>query len=327
MSLLRRQLPEIPQEFQVSTETRWRQLLTPDIQVSRLSAHISDTSSYEVDPKWQRKFTIIWCSVLAFTTVASIPWVVHAWRNRTLYKGLSIRESLKDRAPEQVERDAPPPRIRRNTLGAKVVRLGQAIWQSVTLWTIPAPSVLWKRAGDCCRRSYLSLSVGQIVLVCAYIAAVIACFTVGAELTDNSNRPGFLAVAQLPVVFLFSMKSPLPLPVFLPSLSYEHYNFIHRWAGRTTWLAATVHGALWLNQFIEVDSPELHKAKVKRGLISYGFLCMVVITSLKPVRRKFYQLFWLCHIAFVLGFFVAMCYHTTYAMPWVYVCVAFYAYE
>lgn len=284
-------------------------------------------SSYEIDPKWQRKFTIIWCSVLAFSTVVSIPWVIRAYRNGTLYKGLAIRESLKDRVPKQVKHSTPSPPARRNGFGAKMVHLLQAVWQTITLWTLPAPTFLWKRVGDCCRRSYLSLSIGQIILVCAYIAAVIACFCVGAELKDTPNRPGFLAVAQLPVIFLFAMKSPLPLPVFLPSLSYEHYNFIHRWAGRTTWLAATVHGSMWLNQFIEVDSPELRKGKVKRGLIAYGFMCMVVLTSLKPVRRKFYQLFWLSHIAFVLGFFVAMCYHTTYAMPWVYVAVSFYAYE
>lgn len=153
---------------------------------------------------------------------------------------------------------------------------------------------LWKsQVADCCRRSYFSLGVGQIVLVAAYMAAVIACFTVGAPLTQNSNRPGFIALAQLPVVILLSLKSPLPLPVFLPSLSYEHYNFLHRWAGRTTWLAATVHGAMWLHQFITTNQmSQIQTDKTKRGLVSYAMLCMLVITSLKPVRRLCYQLFW-----------------------------------
>lgn len=115
----------------------------------------------------------------------------------------------------------------------------------------------------------------------------------------RSGRPadsstGFLALAQLPVIILLSLKSPLPLPVFLPSLSYEHYNFLHRWTGRVLFLSVTVHGGMWLNQFITTDQyDQVWAEKTKRGMIAYGLMGGIVITSLKPVRRICYQLFWI----------------------------------
>ena len=81
--------------------------------------------------------------------------------------------------------------------------------------------------------------------------------------------------------------------MFLPTLSYEHYNFLHRWAGRVLFMAVSIHGGMWINQFIKTDQyDQLTAAKSKRGILAYGLLGGIVITSLKPVRRLFYQLFW-----------------------------------
>lgn len=214
-------------------------------------------------------------------------------------------------------------------IGRAVTGVG-AIVQSITLWTLPMPDLSWLKGevGDCCRRAYFTLSVSQIVLVLGYAGAVIACFVVGASLTQNSNRPGFLALSQLPLIVLLSLKSPLPLPIFVPSLSYEHYNFLHRWTGRTLFLSATVHGAMWIHQFVVTDQyDQIAAAKSKRGILAYALMGMVVITSLKPIRRKCYQLFWMAHIMFFVGFFAAISYHTPYSRPWIWPCVAIYAYD
>ncbi|WVW83773.1 hypothetical protein I302_105794 [Kwoniella bestiolae CBS 10118] len=192
------------------------------------------------------------------------------------------------------------------------------------------PRVRWWKGqiGDCCRRAYFTLSVSQIILVLGYMVAVICCFVIGAELTQNSNRPGFIALAQLPVILLLSLKSPLPLPIFLPSLSYEHYNFLHRWAGRTLFLSVTVHGGMWINQFIRNDEmDQIRSDKAVRGIVAYGLMCGIVITSLKPFRRRFYQVFWAAHVMFFVGFFAAISYHTPYSRPWIYPCIAIYGYD
>lgn len=258
---------------------------------------LTNNSSGVEDPKWQTKFTIIWTSVLAFSTLISLPWVIRAARQRRLYSGLAIRECDTRPASEQPSTDVkpsslPPPAKKISGPMASIY----AVCQSAALFTLPMPNLTFWRSqvADCCRRSYFSLSVSQIVLVAAYLAAAIACWTVGADLIFNSNRAGYLALAQLPVVMLLSLKSPLPVPAFLPSLSYEHYNFLHRWAGRSIWLAVTVHMAAWLNQFISTGQwDQVWQTKSIRGMIAYAMLCMVALTSVKPFRRRFYQIFWI----------------------------------
>ncbi|CAK9785416.1 hypothetical protein CC85DRAFT_272649 [Cutaneotrichosporon oleaginosum] len=261
------------------------------------------------DHAWQRKFTIIWASVIAFSTLCSIPWILRAIRQRRLYAGLSIRESDVRPAEKTPVPTPPPPRP------SSTVTAALALLQSAALYT----PRLWRRA---------SLSLAQMALVAALLAAAIACWTTGADLKTNSNRAGYLALAHLPLLILLALKTPLPLPVFLPSLSYEHYNFLHRWAGRSVWLAATVHMACWLNQYISTGQwDQVWKSKSVRGMVAYAMLCMVAVTSIKPVRRRYYQIFWASHVIFFVGFFAGLCYHTSHALSWVYVCAGLYAYD
>ncbi|OCF60483.1 ferric-chelate reductase [Kwoniella mangroviensis CBS 10435] len=291
--------------------------------------------SYTIDPQWQIKFTIIWTSVLAFSTLVSIPYLIHMWKIGRLYSGLSINESLDETTSlSRIEKEIPARNASAESKGRTFLSRGYIIFrsisQSITLWTLPMPRLKWWKGqiGDCCRRAYFTLSVSQIFLVSAYMVAVICCFVIGAELDQNSNRPGFIALSQLPVIILLSLKSPLPLPIFLPSLSYEHYNFLHRWAGRTMFISATVHGGMWINQFIRNDEmDQISSDKSKRGILSWTLMCMIVITSLKPVRRKCYQLFWIAHVMFFVGFFAAISYHTPYSRPWIYPCAAIYGYD
>ncbi|WWC94063.1 hypothetical protein V866_000901 [Kwoniella sp. B9012] len=291
--------------------------------------------SYTIDPQWQIKFTIIWTSVLAFSTLVSVPYIIHMWKIGRLYSGLSINESLDEPTSfPDAEKQVSLTKVTQESKGSSLLSRGYMIFgsisQSITLWTLPMPRLKWWKGqiGDCCRRAYLTLSVSQIILVLGYMVAVICCFVIGAELTQNSNRPGFIALSQLPVIILLSLKSPLPLPIFLPSLSYEHYNFLHRWAGRTMFIAATVHGGMWINQFIRNDEmDQISSDKSKRGILSWTLMCMIVITSLKPVRRRCYQLFWIAHVMFFVGFFAAISYHTPYSRPWIYPCAAIYGYD
>ena len=250
----------------------------------------TDDSSYTVDPKWQMKWTIIWTSILAFTTVVSLPVAYRQFKSGRYYSTIFLSEESAQRTPTRHE-------LGPDNLFKRLGRRVYALYQTLALFTIPLPSISATlrigRLGDCCRRAYFSLSVGQIILVLAYFAASIACFVVGAELFHNSNRPGFIALSQLPVIMLLSIKSPLPLPLFLPTLSYEHYNFLHRWAGRTLFILVTVHGTMWLNQYIKAGAwDQVWSDMSKTGMWAFAMMCGIVITSLKPVRRKCYQLFW-----------------------------------
>jgi ferric-chelate reductase len=185
--LVGRYIPVIPDQFKIYECVEY----TVD---ATLRPETLTRSSYTEDPKWQIKFTIIWTSVLAFTTLCSIPYIYRLLRHGRYYTELWIQESPAPPRPS-LRSDAPSsksPGRDRQSFVRRTGRRAYAVWQSLALWTIPLPTLaFWKsQVGDCCRKAYFSLGVGQMVLVAGYLAASIACFVVGAELVQNSNRPG-----------------------------------------------------------------------------------------------------------------------------------------
>ncbi|KAF8315153.1 hypothetical protein DL93DRAFT_2079335 [Clavulina sp. PMI_390] len=157
-----------------------------------------------------------------------------------------------------------------------------------------------------------------------YYAILLGCLLAQSNLRVNSNRAGFLALAQLTPVFLFGSKnSPA---AFLLGRGYEKLNVLHRWSGRGIWLMATVHGSLWINQYLRAGQPAyLTTMKPRLGMAAYATLCMIVILSLRPVRKRFYGLFYFTHIVAVIVFFVIITYHTPYTIPWIFPPVAIYS--
>lgn len=55
---------------------------------SEVCAHDTLYSSYIVDPKWQRKFSIVWAVAIAIAVVASAPRLWHSLRTGSAYKSL-----------------------------------------------------------------------------------------------------------------------------------------------------------------------------------------------------------------------------------------------
>ena len=150
-----------------------------------------------------------------------------------------------------------------------------------------------------------------MLILVAYAATVIVCIVVDAPLISNSNRPGkqccfnpfvylnnfcfslpgFIALAQFPVVFLFATKNSLLSLLLGPGNGYEKLNFIHRWSGRVMFLGAVLHGSLWIRNHLQYDIPILGQQKETSGVASLGVLGIIVVSSLKPVRRICYEIF------------------------------------
>lgn len=108
----------------------------------------------------------------------------------------------------------------------------------------------------------------------------------------DSTWVGFMTLAQLPFVFVFASKaSPA---TFLLGRGYEKLNFIHRWAGRGLLLTASIHGPLWIRFRFKNNEAELlrHETKEIHGYITYSLLWLIVLASLKPVRRFAYDFFY-----------------------------------
>jgi ferric-chelate reductase len=102
-----------------------------------------------------------------------------------------------------------------------------------------------------------------------------------------------MAVAQLPVIFLFATKNSVLSLLLGPGNGYEKLNIIHRWSGRVLFLSAAIHGMMWIRQHLEYNLPILGQQKETSGIASFSLLCILVLTSLRPVRRMFYQAFFM----------------------------------
>jgi ferric-chelate reductase len=144
--------------------------------------------------------------------------------------------------------------------------------------------------------------------VVLYLIVIVICIVTHAPLTDNPNRAGefprrhilsicshfckgFLALAQFPIVFLFATKNSLLSFLLGPGNGYEKFNYIHRWSGRGMFLGAAIHGCLWIRNHIQYDLPILGPQKETSGVAAFTLFCIIVLSSLKPVRIYFRQVF------------------------------------
>ena len=133
--------------------------------------------------------------------------------------------------------------------------------------------------------------MSPVAVILAYLILTLLCITMHAPLVDNPNRAGFLALAQLPVVFLLGTKNSILSLLLGPGHGYEKLNYIHRWSGRVMFLGAGVHGALWIRNHVQYDLPILGQQKETSGVAAFALLGVIILTSLKPVRRWCYSVF------------------------------------
>lgn len=94
-------------------------------------------------------------------------------------------------------------------------------------------------------------------------------------------------------MFLFATKNSVVSFLLGPGNGYERLNYIHRWSGRGMFIAATIHGALWIRNHLQFGLPVLGQQKETSGVAAFGVLCVIVLTSLRPARRCFHQVFYI----------------------------------
>ncbi|KAF8151067.1 hypothetical protein K438DRAFT_2027080 [Mycena galopus ATCC 62051] len=142
---------------------------------------------------------------------------------------------------------------------------------SVRLWSLPG----------------IPLNVGQMLVVAGYAVFALVCIILQVPLIESWCLPrfiplvlpiisyeiaDFLALAQLPLVFLLAFKnSPLPALLLGPGVDYKKLNYIHRWSARFIFLGAM--------------------QKEASGVAALTTLCLIVLTSVAPVRRWCYAAF------------------------------------
>ncbi|KIM37682.1 hypothetical protein M413DRAFT_448216 [Hebeloma cylindrosporum] len=265
-------------------------------------------NSYLVDPQWQRKFTIIWPTVLAFFVLLSLPRIVRSVRNGQAYS--TLFGVLDDYAGRDYAAIVQPMRATERKRTSFLCRIENVVEQfgSVFYWSLPG----------------LGLNAGQLAIIVGYIVTAVLCIVLDAPLVSNGNRPGFIALAQFPIVFLFATKNSVLSLILGPGNGYERLNYIHRWSGRIMFLGSALHGALWIRNHLQYRIAIIGQQKEMSGIAALVLLAVIVLSSLGPVRRFCYEVFYIIHMLSFIAFFVAICYHTIYSSPWIFTPLALY---
>ena len=102
---------------------------------------------------------------------------------------------------------------------------------------------------------------------------------------------GHVAVSQLPIHFLLSIKSPRSPIQAATGLSHERLNAYHRISGRTIHLLLSTHAILYLNFFYQagVLGKRIRNSDVLLGLEAFLTLNLLAGLALPVVRRKSYM--------------------------------------
>ncbi|KAK1763050.1 ferric reductase like transmembrane component-domain-containing protein [Phialemonium atrogriseum] len=130
------------------------------------------------------------------------------------------------------------------------------------------------------------------------------------DLETLAFRSGWLALSQFPFVAL--LLSQFNVISFATGVSRQRLKWLHRWLARTIFLLSTLHGALFLAQWIPNnffwDELEI-VPRVKHGLVAWAILAWAALSSVGPMRRLSYEFFIFQHMASALGFLLLLYWH------------------
>ena len=166
------------------------------------------------------------------------------------------------------------------------------------------------------RFRWTSPSLGRVILVSAeFVLVMVLCFY---KLNPNDQwqwedmgyRTGFIALAQMPLIFLLAGKNNII--GFLVGSSYERLNWLHRWTARILFVTVTIHMGFWFVDWARYDYIKVKLTKdliTKRGFAAWCILLWIILSSFAPIRRWNYEFFVLQHIVSLAGFTAAVYLH------------------
>jgi len=176
---------------------------------------------------------------------------------------------------------------------------------------------------------------GIILLLLSYLGFILAL-----EFTNNNIegaqhyqalavRASWLAVSQIPLLLLLAGKANLISA--LVGVSYERLNVLHRWVARSILLCVTLHfgyesygwnlyGLMQLEWETDTCPPT--------GIAAYSLLLWLNLTTLAPIRNRFYEIFVVQHILSFIAFIYLVMAHlpstALYSRTYVYIGVGIY---
>ncbi|KAH9944663.1 iron reductase [Amylocystis lapponica] len=190
-------------------------------------------------------------------------------------------------------------------------------------WSSLLPSV-HKVLGYSVRPGY---SVGKALLLLIYSGIMLYAGLYKSDPFTDPVRAGFVYGSQVPFVIVLATKNNAI--GWLVGCGYEKLNFLHRLVGRFAILAVNVHGIAYMFVFTSEGSfwKPLAKPDMMWGFIGLIAADILFLLSTSIVRQVCYPLFYVSHVLMAGLFLGAFCLHMPWAIPYVVIAGAFYAFD
>ncbi|EJF65061.1 hypothetical protein DICSQDRAFT_177735 [Dichomitus squalens LYAD-421 SS1] len=117
-----------------------------------------------------------------------------------------------------------------------------------------------------------------------------------------SSRAGALAVSQFPLVTVLGTKNNVL--AYITGVSYDKLNYLHRMTARVNLILLWIHAgakAIPISMFIRI------------GLTAIVAYTIVLLLAFRPIRARFYELFFFAHFSLILVMLIGAYYHANQA--------------
>ena len=119
-------------------------------------------------------------------------------------------------------------------------------------------------------------------------------------IAELRGRSGVLAVVNMVALVMFAGRNNPLIPLL--QISFDTYNLMHRWVGRTVVLEVIIHTIAWAvvkhaaTGWSGVFHMIGHDAFILWGTVGTIAMTLIAVQSLSPVRHAFYETFLNAHI-------------------------------
>jgi predicted ferric reductase len=127
------------------------------------------------------------------------------------------------------------------------------------------------------------------------------------------GRSGTLAVVNMvPLIIFAGRNNPL---IALLNVSFDTYNLLHRWMGRTSVIEVVIHLVAWIvvqvadNGWEGVKNRILHEPFITSGAVGVFAMVLLFVLAFSPIRHAFYETFVNTHIILALIAFICTWIH------------------
>ncbi|BGO99874.1 hypothetical protein NBRC10513v2_004102 [Rhodotorula toruloides] len=161
---------------------------------------------------------------------------------------------------------------------------------------------------------------------------------IAANAWTAAARLGLISYAMLPLVITLALKQ-WPFNIwatpFLTNYHFDKTAILHRWSGRVVWAFSTGHAIGWIYELCMdrdpfgriVLIPALQWYRFVAGIVCWFLLTILTAFSFRPLRNRFYELFYWSHVILVILVLVTAIVHHRPLMYWPIVALAWWGAE